>query len=364
MTGKRVLVARLDSMGDVLVCGPAVRAIAAQAEVVFLASSVGAPAARMLPGVADVMVWDSPWISEAAPPVSATGVKRLVRALRRGRFDEAVIFTSFHQSPLPLALLARLAGIARVSGASVDHPGSLLDVRVRPGETLDEDIPEPERALAIAEAAGYRPAVEDDGGLAVTGVRPPPRGLDEPYVVVHPGASAPARTWPAERFADVVRGLAAAGLRVAVTGSANERGLTASVASSAGVDLGGRLDLAQLAGVIGAARALVAGNTGPAHLAAAVRTPVVSLFSPVVPAVRWAPYGVPVALLGDQSAPCAGTRATHCPIPSHPCLSGVSAGRVVDACLRLANWPGRAIGASQMTARATTSPETGGGMSA
>jgi ADP-heptose:LPS heptosyltransferase len=75
----------------------------------------------------------------------------------------------------------------------------------------------------------------------------------------------------------------------------------------------------------------VVGNTGPAHLAAAVGTPVVSLFSPVVPAARWAPYGVPVALLGDQDAPCRGTRARHCPVPGHPCLAGVTAADVVDA---------------------------------
>ncbi|NEC78268.1 glycosyltransferase family 9 protein, partial [Streptomyces sp. SID7958] len=73
------------------------------------------------------------------------------------------------------------------------------------------------------------------------------------------------------------------------------------------------------------------GNTGPAHLAAAVGTPVVSLFAPVVPAGRWRPYGVPCVLLGDQNAPCAGTRARTCPVPGHPCLDGVTALDVVAA---------------------------------
>ena len=54
---------------------------------------------------------------------------------------------------------------------------------------------------------------------------------------------------------------------------------------------------------------VVVGNTGPAHLAAAVRAPVVSLFAPVVPAVRWAPYGTRVELLGNQAAPCRGSRS-------------------------------------------------------
>ena len=55
-----------------------------------------------------------------------------------------------------------------------------------------------------------------------------------------------------------------------------------------------------MAALLDGAAAVVVGNTGPAHLAAAVGTPVVSLFAPVVPAARWAPYGVPTVLLGDQ----------------------------------------------------------------
>ena len=60
-----------------------------------------------------------------------------------------------------------------------------------------------------------------------------------------------------------------------------------------------------------------------------------SLFSPVVPAIRWKPYGVPVELLGDQNAACRGTRARVCPIPGHPCLNTVSPDDVVQATLRL-----------------------------
>jgi ADP-heptose:LPS heptosyltransferase len=100
-------------------------------------------------------------------------------------------------------------------------------------------------------------------------------------------------------------------------------------------DLGGRTTLPALADVLSRADAVVVGNTGPAHLAAAVGTPVVSLFAPTVPAARWAPYGVPLELLGDQQAPCRATRATRCPVPGHPCLAGVTAGDVVAALGRL-----------------------------
>ncbi|MGO1336752.1 MAG: glycosyltransferase family 9 protein, partial [Cellulosimicrobium funkei] len=63
-------------------------------------------------------------------------------------------------------------------------------------------------------------------------------------------------------------------------------------------------------------------------------TPVVSLFAPVVPAERWAPWGVPTVLLGDQEAACRGTRARVCPVPGHPCL-GVDPDDVVAAVDRL-----------------------------
>jgi ADP-heptose:LPS heptosyltransferase len=86
-----------------------------------------------------------------------------------------------------------------------------------------------------------------------------------------------------------------------------------------------------LAGILRNAQAIVVGNTGPAHLAAAVGTPVVSLFAPVVPAHKWRPYGVAHVLLGDQNAPCADTRAARCPIPGHPCITSVTADEVVAA---------------------------------
>jgi ADP-heptose:LPS heptosyltransferase len=312
--------------------------VAAAAEVTLLCGPAGTAAARLLPGVADVLTWASPWVLGEPPPVRADDIHALVARIAAGGFAEAVVLTSFHQSPLPTALLLRLAGVARITGASVDYPGSLLDVRLRPGETLDEDQPEPERARAIAAAAGFPPPPGDDGALAVL---PPPEvshlvGDARPYVVVHPGAAVPARRWPAPLAARAVELLAATGRRVVVTGGADERALTAAVAGRHGIDLGGRTDLAELAGVLAGATAVVVGNTAAAHLAAAVDTPVVSLFAPVVPAVRWRPYRVAQVLLGDQSAPCRDSRARDCPVPGHPCLAGVRPAAVVHALDRLA----------------------------
>jgi ADP-heptose:LPS heptosyltransferase len=161
--------------------------------------------------------------------------------------------------------------------------------------------------------------------------RPEPAGLPPGYVVVHPGASVPARACPPERMRQMVVALAGAGHLVVVTGSPQERELTRYVAGDEALDLGGRTRLAQLAGVLAGAACVVCANTGPAHLAAAVGTPVVSLFAPTVPFGRWAPYRVPHVRLGDPLADCRGSRAPTCPVPGHPCLSSVSGAEVVAA---------------------------------
>jgi ADP-heptose:LPS heptosyltransferase len=226
--------------------------------------------------------------------------------------------------------LLRLAGVARLGAASVDYPGSLLDVR----HPVPDGLHEVERALSIVGALGHRLPPGDGPTLALRRPLPTGRPFEEPYVVVHPGASVPARAWGADRNRDLVQALVAGGRRVVVSGSTGERPLTGAVAGARRggvVDLGGRTDLAGLAGVLAGASALVCGNTGPAHLAAAVGTPVVSIFAPVVPAGRWAPWGVPVAVLGDQAIGCAGCRARTCPFPGQPCLEGVSVDAVLAA---------------------------------
>jgi ADP-heptose:LPS heptosyltransferase len=370
--GQTVLVARLDSDGDVLLAGPAVRAVATGADrVVLLAGPRGAAAARLLPGVDEVLVWHCPWIDAHPQPVDPASVHGLVEQVRARGFDRALVLTSFHQSPLPLALLLRLAGVPWLGATSEDFPGSLLDLRHRlPAEGLHEA----QRQLQLAEAAGFALPPGDHGGLQVRrplpcttpltstlpgrrtsardGRTPPGRGGGEaPYVVVHPGASVPARAPSPQWAAALVDALVDAGSRVVVTGGPGERELTRAVARDVALDLGGATDLAGLADVLDRAAAVVVGNTGPAHLAAAVGTPVVSLFAPVVPAERWRPWGVSSILLGDPSAACALTRAKDCPVPGHPCLDGIPVQDAVAAVSLLSAAPGarRAPSASRAT---------------
>jgi ADP-heptose:LPS heptosyltransferase len=349
-----VLAVRPDGLGDVLLTGPAVRALAASGqEVSFLAGPAGASAAALLPGVARVLTATVPWIDPEPGDFEPGQVSRLEQALRRANPAQAVIFTSFHQSPLPMALALRMAGVPRVSAISEDYPGSLLDVR----HQLTADIPEARRNLSLAQAAGFRLPPGDPGLLAVRGPLPDSRPLTGAgrYVVFHPGASVPARRPSAARAAAITAALAAAGHRVVLTGSPAERGLAAAVCREAAtapppgrstasrpgdlVNLAGQTALAMLASVLAGADAVVVPNTGAAHLASAVGTPVVSLFAPVVPAARWAPYGVPTVLLGDQQAACAASRARSCPVSGHPCLDEIDPAAVVASVAALAGSP-------------------------
>lgn len=331
MTAGHVLVVRLDSAGDVLLAGPAVRAVAAHARrVTLLCGPRGAQAAALLPGVDAIVVRAAEWIDPAPAPVQRAAIDAHVDALGALGVDAAIVLTSFHQSPLPTALLLRMAGIGRIAAISVDYPGSLLNVRLPdPG-----DVHEVRRALGVAAGLGFTLPPGDDGRLRANAA-PPPSPLPARFVAVHPGTAAPARAWPAERHRALTAALRTAGREVVVTGGPGERHLTAAVAVDGAIDLGGGTTLAQLAGVLARADVLVAGNTGPAHLAAAVGTPVASLYAPTVPAARWRPWGVAHELL-HAPVPCAGCRSFDCPREDHPCLERVTVERALRAVQRLA----------------------------
>ncbi|HEV8570952.1 MAG TPA: HAD-IIIA family hydrolase [Actinoplanes sp.] len=319
-----VLVVRSDAAGDVLLTGPAVRAVAAgAARVVLLCGPRGRAAADLLPGVDEVIEWRLPWIDPEPGPFDAHEIEALAGRLAATGAGEAVVFTSFHQSALPLALVLRMAGVGRITAISDDYSGSLLDVRHR----VPAGVPEAERARSVAAAAGFALPPGDDGALRVT-VPAVPRG---DYVVVHPGASVEARACPPEVIRGIVAALEDAGHRVLVTAGPGEREL----ASSVGGEQAGRTSFAELAELLAGAACAVVGNTGPAHLAAAVGTPVVSLYAPTVPFGQWGPYRVPHVRLGDAAAACRDTRATRCPVPGHPCLSTVDPIAVLDAVRRL-----------------------------
>jgi ADP-heptose:LPS heptosyltransferase len=135
-----------------------------------------------------------------------------------------------------------------------------------------------------------------DIGLQAPGPCAP---LRDTTVVIHPGAAALARRWPAERFADIAQRLSDAGTPVVLTGGREERALCEAIADDVGrqahgvstapvASLAGLTDLAQLSHVVATAAGVISNDTGVAHLAAALGTPSVVLFGPTSPA-RWGP---------------------------------------------------------------------------
>jgi lipopolysaccharide heptosyltransferase II len=157
-----------------------------------------------------------------------------------------------------------------------------------------------------------------------------------PVVVVHPGASAPSRRWPADRFAAVARRLyEEGGCKIVLTGSSGERELVESVRSAMDVpshSLAGRLDLGELAALLARSDLLVANNTGPVHVAAAVGTPVVDLYALTNP--QHTPWMVPCRVLSHDVA-CRWCYKSVCPEGHHRCLRLVDAGEAYQAACEL-----------------------------
>jgi ADP-heptose:LPS heptosyltransferase len=163
---------------------------------------------------------------------------------------------------------------------------------------------------------------------------PPAPPVVSRAVVVHPGAAAPARRWPARRFAAVAAGLARMDCQVVVTGSPAERDLADRVRRLAGLPadacLAGRTTLTELAAVVAGALLVVSGDTGVGHLASAYRTPSVLLFGPTPPMLWGPPADGPHVVLWHGSGP----GDPHASRPD-PALLAITSGEVLHAVTRL-----------------------------
>jgi heptosyltransferase-1 len=117
------------------------------------------------------------------------------------------------------------------------------------------------------------------------------------FAIINPGAGWGAKCWPAARYGEVARRLAERGLRSLINFGSGEEELAGAVeAAGGGAAQALRCSLGELISLLRRARLFVGGDTGPMHLAAAVRVPVVAIFGPTDPA-RNGPYGTRAVVL-------------------------------------------------------------------
>ncbi len=342
----RVLVVRLDGMGDVLMTTPALRAVRQSRpgrHVTLLTSPAGAAVAALVPEVDEVIVYQAPWM-KAADAADAGASLELVARLRAGGFDAAIICTVYSQSPLPAALLCYLAGIPLRLAHCRENPYHLLTDWVAEREPEQVIRHEVRRQLDLVATVGYRTAderlslrVPAEARARVLRLLADQRlNPERMWLVIHPGATAPSRRYPLELYAQVARRLTVDyGWQVVLTGSEAERGLVQRLRAAMGVpsfSLAGRLALPELAALIQLAPLLITNNTGPAHIAAAVGTPVVDLYALTNP--QHTPWGVPARVL-FHDVPCRHCYKSVCPQGHHDCLRRVHPDAVVTAAAEL-----------------------------
>lgn len=340
----RILAVRLDHFGDVLMTTPALAAIRANrpdAHLALWCSPAGTAVAQATGLVNEVLPFKAPWMKHTQPDALQAGVAQIAD---KG-FDAAVIFTTCTQSALPAAMACLLASIPLRLAHSREQPYHLLTHWVPDRDQIGPGMRhEVQRQLDLVAELGWAPHhdrlrfevddLQDTQALALLRACGLPDG--RPYVVMHPGATAPSRRYPAERFGVVADGLwQARGVRTVFTGVDSDqdtiRRVRASM-SSPSIDLSGRLGIGELGSVIAHASLLVSNNTGPAHLAAALSTPVVDLYALTNP--QHTPWKAPARVL-SHDVPCRNCLKSVCPEGHNACLTGIPPEQVLAACLEM-----------------------------
>lgn len=338
LEARNILAVRLDNIGDVIMLGPALRAVketSPQARITLLASPAGAAAVPLLPWIDDVITWRPIWQDVGGRmPFDPARERELIAILAQRGFDAALIFTSFSQTPHVPGYVCYLAGIPLRAGESKEFGGSALTNELKGSS---DQLHQAERNLRLIEQLGFivhdrqlmvaippearaaAPALLDKAGI----------DADRPFLLLHPGASAQARRYPAERYGVLARLLTRRGWQVLVTGVERETALIEEViehAPQARCLIGGTT-LAEYAALVELARLVICNDTLPMHLADAVRIPEVVLFSGTDYEEQWQPRATRARLLRRKTS-CHPCYLFTCPI-GQPCLD-ISPEEVVE----------------------------------
>jgi len=338
LEAKKILAVRLDNIGDVIMLGPALRAVketSPQAHLTLLATPGGATAVPLLPWIDDVIVWRPIWQDVGGRmPFDPARERELIDLLAGQEFDAALIFTSFSQTPHVPGYVCYLAGIPLRAGESKEFGGSTLTTELK---GAPDELHQAERNLCLVEHLGF---VARERQLVVTipdtARNAIPDLLDktevnphQPFILLHPGASAHARRYPAERFGILARLLTRRDWQVLVTGVERESALIQEVIAHAPKAryLIGDTTLAEYAALVERAKLVICNDTLPMHLSDAVRTPLVVLFSGTDYEEQWQPRATRARLLRRETS-CHPCYLFECPI-GQPCLD-ISPEEVVE----------------------------------
>jgi heptosyltransferase-2 len=284
---------------------------------------------------AGTVLKNEPGITRHLVPPGGVGARLAqARRLRQARFDLALVLPNSFET----ALAARLAGARWRVGYAAEGRTFLLTHALRPDDGPIHEVAAYLRLLGPLGVAGPStapPTLPIDPGrraearrlLAETGLPP-----GQPRVGLQLGAAfGPSKLWPTDRIATLATRLEARGVHVVLLGSAGARGLADEVTTKAGASirsLVGRDRPALLAALVSELDTLVAADSGPAHVAAAVGVPAVTLFGPTDPRLT-APLGPGQRVLWRQP-PCSPCFLSECPI-DHRCLRAIEVAEVEAA---------------------------------
>ncbi|MBN1596291.1 glycosyltransferase family 9 protein [candidate division FCPU426 bacterium] len=289
----RILVVRLDHIGDVLFARPALhtlRRMFPRAHITALVSTDGRALLSADREVDEILTWDAPWFSRAGAKPPALGFWQMARVLKKHCFDLSLDL----RGDLRHHLLCALAGIPLRSGYGITGGAFLLHLPLQ----LRAGVHEVERNLDLVRVLGEGPT---PGGYVPLPLDAQERAAGEKVwaeagsrIVIHPTAGDPRKQWGAGYYAGVCDLLTAKGCTVVLVGAAVEKGAAQQVARLCLRPvrvLAGQTSLRELTAVITAADLFIGNDSGPGHIAITQGKPVIMIWSETNAPEEWGPWG-------------------------------------------------------------------------
>jgi ADP-heptose:LPS heptosyltransferase len=319
---EKLLVLRLDHLGDVIGILPLLEQIASWPKPPHVTVAVNPTAAVLLrdtPWIDQVLPFEAPWFSRNPnPPAAMPALKQFARRLRAESFDAAVDLRGDARNIFMLAL----AGIPFRVGYGQTGGGFLLHRELRwiPSQAMID------RNLAALIPFRVQPPFGAAAHLSWT-ARPEERDWlsaitsGKPVVAIHADAGTPAKRWPVDHWAALLRETVSEDMAVVLCGATASIGdaLVRALAGRPLVDLMGKTTLPQLVTLLQSSQAVITTDSGPAHIAAALGRPTFIFWSGTNRPEIWLPRGDHVEWR-RHDVPCQPCGLERCPLPRHLCM--------------------------------------------